>query len=97
MVCFRASSITPDYQLTSCDYTSKIVGIGAVSSAFLYQSSPCITSYLDDDYAPILVLIEYLCALEVMFSCYFTPAEWDCFRLNFDFIFDWTYNSLSIN
>jgi len=60
----RASSITPDYQLTSCDYTSKIVGIGAVSSAFLYQSSPCITSYLDDDYAPILVLIEYLCALE---------------------------------
>ena len=65
-MCFsRFASIKADFELTSNAFTSKIVGIGAVDSSYLFQSSPCITDYNDKDYAAILVLVEYLCALEV--------------------------------
>eukprot|EP00112_Aurelia_sp_Birch-Aquarium-sp1_P017903 Seg42.13_Seg42.8 transcript_id=Seg42.13_Seg42.8/GoldUCD/mRNA.D3Y31 product="putative protein C05D11.1" protein_id=Seg42.13_Seg42.8/GoldUCD/D3Y31 len=59
-----AIPIKSDHQLASSNFASKIIGIGAVESSFFYQSSPCITSYNDPDYAPLLILIEYLCALE---------------------------------
>ena len=42
-----------------------IVGVGSVESQFLIQTVPCVTDYTDADLAPIMVYIEYLCALEV--------------------------------
>ncbi|CAL1295066.1 unnamed protein product [Larinioides sclopetarius] len=41
-----------------------IIGVGSVETAYLLQCSPCITSYTDPDYAPLLVLIQYLTQLE---------------------------------
>ncbi|XP_033646112.1 uncharacterized protein C05D11.1-like [Asterias rubens] len=41
-----------------------IVGVGSVESAFLIQTIPCITSYLEPDLPAIMVYIECLCALE---------------------------------
>ncbi|GIY84345.1 uncharacterized protein C05D11.1, partial [Caerostris extrusa] len=41
-----------------------IVGIGSLETSYLIQCYPCITSYRDPDYAPLLVLIQYLTQLE---------------------------------
>eukprot|EP00794_Sanderia_malayensis_P015884 gene15884-17484_t len=60
----RRFSVKSDHELVSSKLASKIVGIGAVESAFLYQSAPCIDSFTHHDYPALLVLIEYLCALE---------------------------------
>ena len=43
-----------------------VAGVGGVESNFLVQSVPCIKSHDHPDYPAILVLIEYLTALEVM-------------------------------
>ncbi|GFS72170.1 uncharacterized protein C05D11.1 [Nephila pilipes] len=41
-----------------------IIGIGSVETSYLLQCFPCVTSYTDPDYAPLLVLIQYLTQLE---------------------------------
>ena len=60
--------------MASNRFVSKIIGIGAVESSFFYQTTPCISNFEDDDYAPLLVLVEYLCALEV------NSFHFQCFR-----------------
>ncbi|GFR13936.1 uncharacterized protein C05D11.1 [Trichonephila clavata] len=41
-----------------------IVGIGSVETSHLLKCAPCVTSYTDPDYAPLLVLVQYLTQLE---------------------------------
>ena len=44
---------------------AQVAGVGGVESSFLTQSVACVTSQSHPDYPALLVLIEYLCALEV--------------------------------
>lgn len=41
-----------------------IIGVGSVEMAYMIQCAPCLTSYTDPDYAPLLVLLQYLTQLE---------------------------------
>lgn len=43
---------------------TRIAGVGGVDSNYLVQTCPCVTSHLHSDLPAIVVLIEYLCALE---------------------------------
>lgn len=44
---------------------SKIIGVGSVESSFLIQCCPGIDSFTHPDFAPIMVFMECLIALEV--------------------------------
>ncbi|KAK3280044.1 hypothetical protein CYMTET_12104 [Cymbomonas tetramitiformis] len=44
--------------------SGRICGVSSVESGFLYQCTPCISSFDDKDLAPVMVFIEYLICLE---------------------------------
>lgn len=59
----------PDYKLikpfSEIDTNGCVTGLGSVESAFLNQCCPGIKNYLDPDFAPLLVCLQYLTQLEV--------------------------------
>ncbi|XP_054720900.1 uncharacterized protein C05D11.1-like [Uloborus diversus] len=71
------SSLTPEImksQMKKCcelirsdsgdDQKGVICSVGSVESCYLMQTAPCVRSYKDPDYAPLLVLTQYLNQLE---------------------------------
>ncbi|XP_047134404.1 uncharacterized protein C05D11.1 isoform X1 [Hydra vulgaris] len=56
--------VQQDSIFKSNQLAKKIIGVGSVESAFLYQSSTAVDRYDHPDYPVILVFIEYLCGLE---------------------------------
>lgn len=46
------------------DFTGTIVGVGCIESGFLFHTSPGITSFVDQDYAVLLLYLQYLSQLE---------------------------------
>ncbi|XP_055593217.1 uncharacterized protein C05D11.1-like [Uranotaenia lowii] len=60
---------TPDWKLMKeggnlKGSTGVVVGLGSVESAFLYQSSPGISDFNDEDLAPLMLFLQYLTQLE---------------------------------
>lgn len=46
------------------DFTGTIVGVGCIESGFLFHTSPGIIDFLDQDYAVLLLYLQYLSQLE---------------------------------
>ena len=67
LFCSRPPLVKWDFEFLCDKAISKVVGVGSVESSFLYQTCPGIKDFKDPDYAPLLVLVEYLCTVEVSF------------------------------